>query len=30
MVRKKGYPPDRGDIVWLEFNPQAGREQRGR
>ncbi len=30
MVRKKGYTPDRGDIVWLEFNPQAGREQRGR
>jgi mRNA interferase MazF len=30
MVRKKGYTPDRGDIVWLEFNPQAGREQAGR
>ena len=24
------YVPDRGDIVWLEFTPQAGREQAGR
>lgn len=24
------YVPDRGDIVWLEFNPQAGHEQAGR
>lgn len=23
------YVPDRGDIVWLNFTPQAGREQRG-
>lgn len=23
------YVPDRGDIVWLEFNPQAGSEQAG-
>ena len=22
--------PDRGDAVWIEFNPQAGREQAGR
>ena len=22
--------PDRGDVVWLDFDPQAGREQRGR
>jgi mRNA interferase MazF len=22
--------PDRGDIVWLQFNPQAGHEQAGR
>lgn len=22
--------PDRGDIVWLEFDPQAGHEQAGR
>lgn len=27
MVRS--YIPDRGDIVWLEFNPQAGYEQAG-
>ena len=24
------YVPDRGDIVWLEFNPRAGHEQAGR
>ena len=24
------YIPQRGDIVWLDFNPQAGREQAGR
>ena len=23
------YAPDRGDIVWLEFDPQAGHEQAG-
>lgn len=23
------YVPDRGDLVWLEFTPQAGSEQRG-
>jgi mRNA interferase MazF len=23
------YIPERGDIVWLEFNPQAGYEQAG-
>jgi len=22
--------PDRGDVVWLQFNPQAGNEQAGR
>ena len=22
--------PERGDVVWLEFNPQAGSEQAGR
>jgi mRNA interferase MazF len=22
--------PDRGDLVWLQFNPQAGHEQTGR
>jgi mRNA interferase MazF len=24
------YIPDRGDIVWLNFNPQAGHEQKGK
>jgi mRNA interferase MazF len=28
MVRS--YVPKAGDIVWLEFDPQAGREQAGR
>lgn len=23
------YVPDRGDLVWLQFNPQAGHEQAG-
>ncbi len=25
-----GYVPEAGDIVWLEFDPQARREQAGR
>ena len=24
------YVPNRGDVVWLQFNPQAGHEQAGR
>ncbi len=24
------YVPERGDVVWLTFNPQAGHEQAGR
>ncbi len=24
------YSPERGDLVWLTFNPQAGHEQAGR
>ena len=24
------YVPKRGDFVWLQFNPQSGREQMGR
>ncbi|HXY98866.1 MAG TPA: endoribonuclease MazF [Stellaceae bacterium] len=24
------YCPDAGDIIWLDFNPQTGREQAGR
>ena len=27
---KKQYIPERGDIVWLNFNPQSGHEQRGK
>jgi len=27
---KKKYVPDRGDAVWLTFDPQAGHEQSGR
>ena len=26
----KPYVPERGDIVWLQFDPQAGHEQAGR
>ena len=26
----KGYIPDAGDVVWLQFNPQVGHEQSGR
>ncbi len=26
---RRSYVPDRGDIVWLQFNPQAGHEQAG-
>ena len=25
-----GYVPDRGDLIWLRFTPQAGHEQAGR
>jgi mRNA interferase MazF len=30
MVKKAPYVPDRGDLVWTDFNPQAGREQAGK
>jgi len=30
MVDKKAYVPDRGDVIWINFNPQAGHEQSGR
>lgn len=33
MGKKSGDPrfvPKRGDAVWLDFDPQAGHEQRGR
>jgi len=26
----RGYVPARGDLVWLEFDPQSGHEQAGR
>jgi mRNA interferase MazF len=28
--KKEGYVPERGDLVWVDFDPQAGHEQRGR
>jgi mRNA interferase MazF len=28
-VRAPSYVPDAGDIVWLQFDPQAGHEQAG-
>jgi mRNA interferase MazF len=27
---KTGYVPKRGDLIWLDFTPQAGHEQAGR
>jgi mRNA interferase MazF len=24
------YVPNRGDVIWISFNPQAGKEQAGR
>lgn len=27
MVARGGYIPDRGDLVWVDFDPQSGREQ---
>jgi mRNA interferase MazF len=33
LVKLRGtteYVPDRGDLVWLQFNPQMGHEQAGR
>lgn len=27
---QRRYAPERGDVVWLEFDPQAGHEQAGR
>lgn len=28
-MRQPGFVPDSGDVVWLEFDPQAGHEQAG-
>lgn len=30
MVSHMAYLPERGDIVWITLNPQAGHEQAGR
>jgi mRNA interferase MazF len=30
MVTTRGWVPERGDLIWLTFVPQAGREQAGR
>ncbi len=29
-MKRKPYVPDRGDIIWINLNPQAGHEQAGR
>lgn len=29
-VKRSPYIPDRGDVVWIDFDPQAGHEQAGR
>lgn len=29
-MRSPSWVPDRGDLIWLTFVPQAGREQSGR
>ena len=29
-ANEDAYVPDRGDLVWLSWNPQAGHEQAGR
>lgn len=29
-MKKAAYIPERGDVVWTDFNPQAGREQAGK
>ncbi len=30
MANENEYVPDRQDVIWLQFQPQAGREQAGR
>lgn len=30
MVKPKAYVPQRGDVVWITLNPQAGHEPAGR
>lgn len=29
MSAARKYEPERGDVIWLEFTPQAGHEQAG-
>jgi len=29
-VKKGEWCPDRGDLIWLDFNPQSGSEQAGK
>jgi len=29
-VVARAYVPDAGDLIWIDFTPQAGREQAGR
>lgn len=30
MVNRRPYSPDRGDVIWITLDPQAGHEQAGR
>ena len=30
VVTRRGYVPERGDVVWMMFGPHAGHEQSGR
>lgn len=30
MVEEQEYVPERGEVVWITLNPQAGHEQAGR
>jgi mRNA interferase MazF len=30
MVTRKAYVPDRGDIIWVNFDPTRGHEQSGK
>ena len=29
MVKTPSYVPQKGDVVWMNFSPQSGREQKG-
>lgn len=29
-MQNQNYVPEKGDLVWLDFTPQAGHEQKGR